>query len=55
MKELTNSIWVFDDHDEYGITYACSNCGRLIIVSSKQSIKPATCPYCNNRMRSTSD
>lgn len=43
--------WVFDDADEYGVTYKCSRCNDLILVRNKHSHKPNYCGNCGADMR----
>lgn len=43
--------WIFDDLDEYGYTYKCSGCGRLIFVPYKYVPKPDECTRCGSKMK----
>lgn len=43
--------WIFDDLDEYGYTYKCSGCGRLIFVPYKHIPKPDKCTRCGSKMK----
>jgi len=44
---MTNLLeWIFDDADEYGYTYKCSQCKHLIFIKHKNSSKPTECVHC---------
>jgi uncharacterized protein (DUF983 family) len=42
--------WIFDDADEYGYSYKCSNC-RRVIMFRKNSDLTDECPNCGADMR----
>ena len=47
IKMMTNLLeWIFDDADEYGYTYKCSQCKHLIFIKHKNSSKPTECVHC---------
>ena len=43
---MNKAKWEFDDADEYGYTYKCSNCGALIMCTTKRTPKPSECEKC---------
>ena len=45
MKDDTKREWIFDDADEYGYSYKCSNCGYTIMARVKNAT-PNACPKC---------
>jgi DNA-directed RNA polymerase subunit RPC12/RpoP len=50
MTEYTMAEWIFDDADEYGYSYKCSNCGRITMFRTKHDMSNE-CRNCKAKMR----
>lgn len=41
--------WLFDDYDEYGWSFKCSECGEVIYAALRRDA-PKHCPKCYERL-----